>query len=244
MCCTWEDCTCNLHPRCSLLIWQRCVGAGLTGVAAIFGPESEVRRGLSLRDHSSSDCRVFAGGKYCNVQSTVTRRNFNGIAAFWAGKCCFQSPHSVVYVPDFLSPVTCPLPLPFSLHLPFDPLSRLTHSLRAIVSPALWLPTFICCSHSPSLSLSFFLPPSVPRRVLSPSFFLFLRGLTHSLDQVNVNLRWPLLHVRFLNQSRRHQRVERFSRCSPDRILDSHDPVVLILQYTIQHKFMRISIAS
>lgn len=40
------DCTCNL--RCSRLIWQRCVGAGLTGVAARFS-------GLKERSPRSGD---------------------------------------------------------------------------------------------------------------------------------------------------------------------------------------------
>lgn len=80
--------------------------------------------------------------------------------------------------------------------------------LRFVISLALW---------SPHLRLLFSFVPS-PSSCFD-SFHTILTSLfgtllTHSLDQVNVNLRRGrfMLHDRFLNQSRRHQRIEHFSR--------------------------------
>lgn len=113
------------------------------------------------------------------------------------------------------------LVLPPSLSLTFHLI--LFYSLASCHSFSCSLLPYLYLLFSFSLSLSSSI--SVPS-TRSPSLFLSLSSeLTHSLDQVNVNLRWSPLHVRFLNQSRRHQRVEHYSRCSLDRSLNCHDPV-------------------
>lgn len=160
-----------------------CVGAGLTGVGCDF--RARKRRVRGRRYSPSCDRRALRWEESIAALKTRKCGNFNGTRDSWAGKCCFRSP-TFCCLRSWFS-LTCYLSSPSSLpslflpHLPFDP-----RSFRAVVSPALWFPTFICCSHSPSLSPP--CPIAVPRRVLSPAFFLFLRGLTHSLDQVNVNL--------------------------------------------------------
>lgn len=115
---------------------------------------------------------------------------------FQARKCVAFYRCPAAYVPDSLSPVvTCPFPL-----------SRIFDSILLFLLASSW---FLFLLRSFYLLFSLFPSLSFSR---APFIRLLALSLTHSLDQVNVNLRQPPLYVRFLNQSCSHQRIERFSR--------------------------------
>jgi len=76
-----------------------------------------------------------------------------------------------------LLPVLSLLSFSLSLSLTSFIWSSFTRSFRAVVSPALWFPTFIYCSHSPPL----FLPSSVP----SPRSLSLLLSLSSGADSLS-----------------------------------------------------------